>query len=385
MLRTSRALLSAFIVATGSSYASAQATFEWTDTTTNWGTASAWNLVSGTGSPPPNSNLHTANFNNQATILNQPDIGAINYDLQRLSMNNTGADWNLNGTGTIRLFSSSNVNTSAAIQINGANTPGSYTVLTPNLELGASNFWYATTGAALEVAGNISSSNTTNVLNLRPDVGATIRLSGNNTISVGTGNSATVGAAAAGTGTARLEINTDQPFGTGNLSFGGTGLSFTLSAIGTSRTITNNATYAVNWNVDGSNDVIFSGTVNNANSSARTITSNTTGGAALIFNGNSALSAGTAQTTTWQDTGRIEHNGVLSDGGSGAVTLVLNGTSSTFTTRLTGVNTYTGNTQLIQGTLILGGDAPNAAPGTLGNSNLTVAVGNLGSGTNTAI
>ncbi len=378
------------IVALGVSVsdANAQVNFTWLDNTSDWGTITAWSPVG-----PPNLTGavvgHVAIFGNQATILNQPTLNANSYAINRLQMDNTGADWSLGGTGTLSLANTGTTNSTSALQVTGAGT----TVIGANLQLLASNFWFASAGATIDFQGGISSSTATNSLNLRPELGATIRLSGTNTLSAT--NGVTIGAGTGGAGTARLEINTANALGAGNLTFGGSTASFTLSAIGSARTITNNAIYGVNFSVDGTNDLTFSGTLTNTSSANRSITSNTTSGAKLIFTNNIGIRAtadatvGTTRDLTLAGTGRIDISGNILNNlpvsGAALNRVIING-GANFIVRLSGTGSdYNGNTEIQSGTLLLGATAANGAVGSLGNNTLTVAVGNTSGTANAAV
>ena len=368
------------------SEANAQVSFTWLDTTSDWGTATAWSPVGG----PPNLTGalgHTAIFGNQATILNQPTLNANSFAINRLQMDNTGADWSLGGTGTLSLANTGSSSATSALQVTGAGT----TVIGANLQLAASNFWFASSGATLDIQGGISSSSTTATLFLRPDSSSTIRLSGINSLSAT--NVVNIGSAST-TGTTRFEINSANAFGIGALNFGGAGGSVNFSAIGSARTIANNNS-APNFSVDGTNDLTFSGTLTNTSASGgRTITSNTTGGAKLIFTNNIGIRAATDATVGNRDltlagTGRIDISGNILNNRTplaGEVNRVIINGGSNFIVRLSGTGSdYNGNTEIQSGTLLLGATAPSGAVGSLGNNAQTVAVGSLSGTANATV
>jgi|GEM_PF-1753904 len=90
------------------------------------------------------------------------------------------------------------------------------------------------------------------------------------------------------------------------------------------------------------------------NSAAPIITISTTNTGTLTL-GNITGGAGATQTIrfTSSNTGTITVNGVIADGASGSVGLVVENSNNTVTTTLRGINTYTGDTTIRRGTLQL--------------------------------
>src|SRR5207237_6394314 len=110
-------------------------------------------------------------------------------------------------------------------------------------------------------------------------------------------------------------------------------------------------------------DVAAGGTLNLAAGTNPTLGSLSDAGN-VVLNGNT-LTVGTSNNLSGS------FSGVLSDG-SAPGNLAKGGTGSL---TLAGPSTYTGTTTVLSGTLLLGANAPSAAPGALGNATSAVLVG----------
>ena len=216
----------------------------------------------------------------------------------------------------------------------------------------------------------------------------------NSTVNLGNSTGSTGG---------RFEFGADGVLGSGTLAAtGGGGGGFSLipydpsGTNGITRTLTNatvgfglSITFGDTLTASRTNSLVFTGTTFlGASAGTRTytvnLTTNTTNPvlstSALRFNGPTALrgsGASVAGTVLFQGTGRVEFNGLLSNGDAGnngtAANLTVGSGGGPTTVRLAGAaNTYSGLTTLQSGGLIVAADAPATGAGALG----TPAVGN---------
>jgi fibronectin-binding autotransporter adhesin len=212
----------------------------------------------------------------------------------------------------------------------------------------------------------------------------TISGTGNTTVTgvIGNGGTGAGNLTKTGAGTLTLEVaNTytgtttlttgltiagdDAVFGTSLLILNGG----TLAGDGSPRTFANDVRLSGNSTLGGASDLTFVSTL--TLSANRTLTINNTG--ATLFGDVALSNSGTNRRLTIAGTGSSTIGGVISNGLAAASSLTKSGTG---TLTLTGTNTYSGNTTLSSGTLVVGNDAA------FGTSTLTLAAATVqGDGT----
>ncbi len=144
-------LLAIFIATTlPAMTAQAQTTYVWNDSTTSWTTATAWTP----NSPadwfnPARYNDALVSFGSQATIANQPNIDN-NVDVRGISIDNTQAAWNISKT-----FGALNIG-SAGLTVTGV-TPET-TTLSASVNLSFSQTWNIDQNMTVEATNTISGS-----------------------------------------------------------------------------------------------------------------------------------------------------------------------------------------------------------------------------------
>jgi autotransporter-associated beta strand protein len=103
-----------------------------------------------------------------------------------------------------------------------------------------------------------------------------------------------------------------------------------------------------------------------------TVTIGSDAAAHTFWTGN--ISLGKNTRLTGSTASRATFSGILSGaGGVDVTTAAIGGAAGTVV--LTGLNTYTGQTRVIDGTLLLTANAPNGAPGSLGNATSAIEMG----------
>jgi hypothetical protein len=389
-------LVSVVVVLVAAARADAQISYTWNNspTDTAWSSPTAWTPNAPVGGPTTSD---TATFGSSAAT-NSPTVGTgeVVSIGRAVFVNGTGIgqQWNLvgpSGDATNRLVlggpadasSLTALRNTAAIDLSGGGT----STFSANLQVAprtggtAAVGVFLTGGTTLDVTGVLSSATASNALIVRLDGTSVLRLSGTNTI-----NSAVNVGSSVGTAGARVEVNSDQAFGTGTLNVtGGGGGSVTLAAVGGSRTVA----AAANFNLTtqfgtaatAANSLTFSAaTTLGAVTTTRTLQSeifNAAGTAAVRFTGPVGLRAA-GQTTIdaivqFTGNGRVEFTGdVTNGGGTGSAGIVVgSGNGATTAVRLaSGNSSYSGRTEIRSGTLIVANNVPaDGTNGALGSNN----------------
>lgn len=332
-------LVASALVASNTSPTFAQTTYNWNDSTTDWTQASAWTPTGPNWLQYDRLNDALAAFGNQATIMNQPSIGSAPVFVGGLTFDNTGADWNLNGsTGTLTLGG-------AGITVTGGGT----TNLLANIHLDRAQTWDVGTG-------------TVNMLGTFSGV-TTLSKAGSGTLVIDGPSNSFTGTLTLGAGTLQVGSTTnnargiairnsaiDFGAGTGQLTAAGGGASLSVGQVRGSNAAASIALGTQTINITALADATFSGSVTSGflnlfGTANQRFNGNTTGMASpvRIFSGATMTVSGTGDATS----------GVLAGGALGldGGTFVLDNTA--------------GNTSAVQGRLVDGASITFTGGGTL--------------------
>ncbi|MDF3057983.1 MAG: hypothetical protein K0R17_2198 [Rariglobus sp.] len=367
LVRTSRLTrLIPAVFALAASAASAQTTYTWTSTTGGtWNTSGNWD-ANGIPVAAANSTIQfytgtgttiTSSFN--ATL----DLGS-SFDLQTLILTGTAATTartitinqtsssldftgtankiTLNATGLLNYAISSPVNFANGLTVDGnGNTSGNKLTLSGSLS-GSGGLLKSGT-STLEFTGTQTFSGGLTIGAGRVTLGGTGNYTGGTTLNSG-----------------RLVLASNAGLGasSGTLTLNGGIVTYAGFSSGSTRTVTNNVIIGGNvqfldsFNIQGSNTLAFTGTVNLSGANR----------ALLIDSTGRDLSTQTP----------VSISGVVSNGG-----IIKTGTGSL--TLSNAANSYSGDTIVRQGTLLIGADAPSGTNGALGNATSAIELGDTGS------
>ena len=315
---------------------------------------------------------------NQATIAG---TAAKIMTLGAIGNSSTTATWKLNFTGgnntglTVGAITGPASTATATTELANANTSGLLTIASYTSANTSGGETLTISGAGnTTITGAITPSATALALNITST--GTTTLNGN---SAYTGQTNLSQAA-----NATVIVGHKNALGSGQLRFGssaGTTLFQANTDLSGANAIANNVLLNSNvTTISGSNNITFNGTWTN-NGTVRTLTSSLDPGKTLVLAGTVNLTDGTgAYGLVLNGTGDTTISGNITPGtGLTAPTEALR-ISNTGTTRLSGNNTYSGQTRLYAGTTVM--DSATALPST---SNLILNGGVLGLGTgNTA-
>lgn len=299
------------------------------------------------------------------TFITGIDAGTGVVTLSRVTTGNTGSGVTVTGTSSLRVGSGGITLT--------AGTPNVNNIITAPIVLGADQEWSNDSARSLQIQGSIYLDNHT--LTLTGTTGSTISFNGSNaTQSIGgSGNIVvdTQGTVSLGPGSGGRQINTftggvTLNSGTISLQGGNSGGGGGMGGLGTGVFTINGGAVSGGGNIAG-RALTISGQVWNADWSfvgTRSVDMGT-GGITL------GTATGTSRTLTVQAGANTLTLGGGISNGTTANTLIKEGTSTLI---LTGTSTYTGETLVNAGTLILngalngGGDVTVAAGAALGGS-----------------
>ncbi len=264
--------------------------------------------------------------------------------------------YTLNSSGGTLTFDNKGAGASLAVSAGTANLINAPVALNDSLAITVN------AGASLSIAGNIT--NTTGAQAITFNGNGTLALSGSNTYGPAAG---ATGTTIAGTGT--LQVGSNGALGAGDLSFAANG---TLQSGATGLSLANNINIGAGLTASldsQANTLVLTGVIGDGGSGTGSINKVGSGTVVLdnneTFGGSTTISAGTLQLGNADSTGSVPGNIVdnatlsinrvdsptISNIISGTGNLVQSGASNV---TLNGSNTFTGNTAINAGSIVLG-------------------------------
>ncbi len=380
------------------------ATETWVGTTSDWGTASNWNL------PSVPVAADTAIFNTGTGLA--VSLNGVSRNIRFLNFDSNAGSFTFGATGSERLILTSAGGISILSTVTGTNLTetfaapitlaGSVAFSNARLDVGTSlqitgnitNSAVATltingagTGTGNLISGNISDGTGVQSVTLSHTAGAwtlsgTNSYSGLTTISgaggttVMAGSNSSSGATTLSNGTLQLASGSNGGLASGALTL----TAGTLQAVGATRSLSNAVTMTA-VTVSGTQSLNLNGKLTGATGASRTLTSSIANGGTLTLGDVDINSqVGTAQSLTIAGTGNTTVSGTIANG-LGTTTnnsLVI---TNTGTTTLSNASTYTGSTTLSAGTVVLGNKASLGTGNVILNAT-TLSAGATFTGTN---
>ncbi|CAN5571022.1 hypothetical protein BH09VER1_BH09VER1_31180 [soil metagenome] len=371
----------------------------WVGTTSDWGTASNWNL------PNVPVAADTAIFNTGTGLA--VSLNGVNRNVRFINFDSNAGSFTFGATGAERLILTSAGGISILSTVTGTNLTetfavpitmaGSVVFTNARLDVGTSlqftgnitNSAVSTltingagTGTANLISGNISDGTGVQSVTLSHTAGVwtlsgTNSYSGLTTIS-GAGGTTVMAGSNSSSGATTLSNATLQLAGgsNGGLASGTLTLtSGTLQAVGATRSLSNAVTMTA-VTVSGTQSLNLNGKLTGLTGASRILTSSITNGGTLTL-GDVDINTETAnaRSLTIAGTGNTTITGTIANGnGTTANSLVV---SNTGTTTLSGANTYTGTTTLSAGTVVLGNKAALGTSSVILNATTLSAASNL--------